>query len=87
MKALLVAIYGIGEGVVYGLLLCKGLVDCVKIIKTCPILLVNYPCSIVKVYVYGWFQFNVDSDPELGRHCSNVDYFCKGFLIKENFKR
>ena len=38
-------------------------------------------------HVYGWVQFSVYSDTELGRHYGKEEYVCKGLIIKENFRR
>ena len=70
MNALIFSLYGVEEGVVCGLVFGKGLVGCVKIIYTSPVLLEYYPCSMVKMYVDGGVEFIVDIDPELARHCS-----------------
>ena len=54
---------------------------CVKIVKTCPVLLEYCPCAFVKLYVGEHVQLSVDCDPELGRHCGKGEYVCKGLFI------
>ena len=63
VKSLLFSIYSVEKGVVCSLVFIKGLVGCVKIIYTSPVLLEYYPCDIVKVQVDGWVQFCVNGDP------------------------
>ena len=78
--------YCVEECVVCGLVFCKSLICCVKIVKTCPALLEYHHCTIVKVYVYERVQSSVDGDPELGRHCGKGGYVCKGLFVIKNFK-
>ena len=82
MKARLVALYGVKEGVVCGLFYGKGLFVYSKIIYTSPAFLEYYPCDIVKVYVDGWVQFCVDGDTEVGCHCGKIECVYEVLLIK-----
>ena len=86
-KAWLVTIYCVEKCVVCGLVFCKILICCVKIVKICSVLLEYYPCAIVKVYVDERVQFSVNGDPELGRHCGKWEYVCKGLFTKKNLPK
>ena len=55
--------------------------------KDLPALLEYYPCAIAKVYVDERFQFIVDGDSELGRHCGKGEYVFKGLLSLKKLQK